>query len=292
MEITLRIVVGLDGSEESLDALRIARQEAVLRGCDLDVVMAWDYLDQSGIPEDVPFDPHYSQEQAQARVEELVAIAITDLDAPVVARAVCDHAASALIDAGDGAELLVVGARGTGGFLGLRLGSVSQKVLTHAPCPVLIVRPGAAPGQNGPTDGPVVVGVDGSEHSRRALRWALDEAALRRVRVLAVHGWSPSAIETGTFPSSAVPVDAFEEGARTLVDAELGRARKESPDQEVEGRSVYAGGARALIDASRGASLVVVGARGRGGFAGLLLGLVSQQVAHHAECPVVVIPAR
>lgn len=284
METASRIVVGIDGSKESLDALGLARAEAVMRGGQLEVVLAWDYLDQPGFPEKAPFDPHYTHEQAQATVEQFVAAAIADLDPPVIARAVCDHPASALIDAGVGAELLVVGARGTGGFLGLRLGSVSQKVLTHAPCPVLVVRAGAAAADNGSTDSPVVVGVDGSEHARRALRWALHEAALRRAPVLAVHGGMPST-------ATATGAGAFEQDARSVVDAEIVWARQEAPDQEVDGRAVTTGGPRALIDASSEASLVVVGARGRGGFTGLLLGSVSQQVAHHAECPVVVLRA-
>lgn len=288
MEITSRIVVGVDGSEGSLDALGAARQEAVLRGAALEVVLAWDYLAQPQREGEVSFDPHYSQEQAQAHVEALVEAAVPKGDPPVVVRAVCDFAATALIDAGADAELLVVGSRGAGGFGGLRLGSVSQKVLTHAPCPLLIVREGADPAPGGP----IVVGVDGSEHSRAALRWALQEASLRRAPVLAVHGWSQPMLASGTFAATVPPTEAFEEGARELVDAELARAGDEAPGVAVESRTVCAGGARAVLEASSGASLVVVGARGRGGFAGLLLGSVSQQVAHHAECPVVVLPIR
>ncbi len=289
MDETARIVVGVDGSAGSLAALALALREARLHGGTVEAVMGWDHLNQPGSPDDHPFDPHYTPERAQAFLDELLAGAADD-DPPVVARAVCDHPASALLDAGQDADLLVVGDRGHGGFLGLRLGSVSQKVLHHAPCPVLISR------GDGGTEAdarPVVAGVDGSEASRHALEWAGSEAVRRGVRLVAVHGWDlpPAAAPSPLAdPFILLPIDAFEEGARALVDSEVAALREQVPEVDVEARTDGIGPGQALMEAAEGAALVVVGTRGRGGFSGLLLGSVSQQLAHHSPCPVVVVP--
>ncbi|WCO66063.1 universal stress protein [Iamia majanohamensis] len=289
MDETARIVVGIDGSEGSLAALAVARQEAALLGAPVEAVMAWDHLDQPG-PE--PFDPHYSAEKAQAWLDAVLARAVTDEGPAVTGRAVCGHPATVLLDAGAGADLLVVGARGHGGFLGLRLGSVSHKVLHHAPCPVLVCRERAA-GEVPSTDGrPVVVGADGSAPSRRAMVWAAEEAVRRGVTLVAVHGWGLPSAASGPLadPSAFSLSEAFSEAALELVTEEAARVRKEVPAVEVEVRSDGTGAAPAVLDAAEGAALVVVGSRGRGGFAGLVLGSISQQVAQHAPCPVVVVP--
>ncbi len=290
MDETARIVVGIDGSEGSLAALAVARQEAALVGAGVEAVMAWDHLDQPG-PE--PFDPHFSAEKAQAWLDEVLAGVPADDGPPVTGRAVCGHPAAVLLDAGAGADLLVVGARGHGGFLGLRLGSVSHKVLHHAPCPVLVCRERGADEAPRPDGRPVVAGADGSEVARRALVWAAEEAVRRGVPLVVVHGWGLPSTASGPIadPSAFSLSEAFSEAAMELVTEEGARVRKAVPDVEVEVRSDATGAAPALLDAADGAALVVVGSRGRGGFGGLLVGSVSQQVADHAPCPVVVVPA-
>jgi nucleotide-binding universal stress UspA family protein len=137
----------------------------------------------------------------------------------------------------------------------------------------------------------IVVGVDGSEHSDRALSWAIDEARLRGVRLQAVSVWHVPALVYGGsgFTSSVGTVvdDAFREvaeesattAARTAHDAGL------EVDVDVEhGQTVDT-----LLEAAEDAQLLVVGSRGHGGFAGLLLGSVSAQCAHHAPCPLVIV---
>lgn len=289
MDTTPLVVVGLDGSPGSMAAMDLACEEATLRQAHLEVIWAWRDLDRPSPFWEVGFDPNEIQLWAQRRLEEIVARSPAARDLRVVARAVNDAPATALIEAASRAALLVVGARGRGGFLGLRLGSVSQKVLGPAPCPVLVAREGDSTDQSG-GQGTIVVGVDGSEPSRRALRWALTEASLRSAPLFAVHGWSVPPVLTGTLPSAYPPADVFEKGARLLVDAELDRAGREAPEVVVDGRSVCASGAAALIDASAGASMLVVGSRGRGRMTGLILGSVSHQVANHAHCPVAVVP--
>ena len=254
----------------------------------VEAVMAWDYLDQPRVRGEA-FDPGYSQEKAQAHLEALLAAEGVADGPPVTVTAVCDHPVAALIEAGERAELLVVGARGHGGFLGLRLGSVSQKVLDHAPCPVLVVREGVGTDE-GDVGGQVVVGTDGSEASHVALRWAAREAALRSVGLLVLHAWSAPTIDPVAFASTVPAIEAFAEGAQEVVAVQIEAARAEAPGVRVEGQDVCGGAASMLIEASPGAGLVVVGGRGRGGFTGMVLGSVSHQVAHHAECPVAIIP--
>ena len=133
----LRIVVGVDGSELSRSALSRAAFEAATHGASLDIVHAWNYLDQPG-PD---FDPHYGEARARERIDTFVTEVLGD-DRPEHTNLVLinDHPAPAVVEAAAGAYMVVVGARGLGGFKGLVLGSVSHHVVQHAPCPVLVVR--------------------------------------------------------------------------------------------------------------------------------------------------------
>ncbi|HET9443136.1 MAG TPA: universal stress protein [Acidimicrobiales bacterium] len=130
------VAVGVDGSEGSRRALRWAAAEARLRGAGLRVVQAWTYLDQPGDR----FDPTFAEDDVRRQLQaELDAIGPEAEGLAVELVAVCDLPVRGLLDASDGADLLVVGARGLGGFEGLLLGSVSQQVAHHARGPVVIV---------------------------------------------------------------------------------------------------------------------------------------------------------
>ncbi len=136
----------------------------------------------------------------------------------------------------------------------------------------------------------IVVGIDGSEASKAALRWAAQEARLRHARVQAVHAWwIYPMLRPGSLPAPDQGVgDDATELVRTFITETLG----EKPDVEITPVSVQGEQASAaLVDAAEGADLLVVGSRGAGGFSGLLLGSVSQQCAHHARCPVVIVRA-
>lgn len=141
----------------------------------------------------------------------------------------------------------------------------------------------------------IVVGVDGSGHSRRALRWAIDEARTRGAVLEVVHAYVPPESLYAPYShlewqeiSARLEKDARADAERLLDDV---IAEQVAPDVEVH-RTIQATRqpARLLISLARDADLLVVGSRGRGGFAGLLLGSVSQQCVHHAPCPVVVVP--
>ena len=284
------IVVGVDGSAHAAQALRWAAREGDLHGWPVRAVLAWDLFDQphAGAP-DGPgrFEPTYDQSSAEEVLETIVAEALGAGRARDVDRlAVCDLPAPALLDAGAGAELLVVGARGVGGFKGLLLGSVSQHVLHHSVVPVAVVRGLAAPD----IGGRVVVGVDGSPTSKRALAWAVDEAGLRRAALTAVTAWHPPYGLGGPFASMSFDSRPYEEAAGALLDAALdGVDTSGLPDPPQ--RAVRLGSAAGeLLDVSRGSDLVVLGSRGLGALAGMVLGSVTSQVALHADCTVVVLP--
>lgn len=135
-----RIVVGVDGSPGSAQALRWAADEADRCGAALTAVTAWGFLEQHP-PDGAPFDPHFDETTALANLRDHLDRALGAERAPSVeARAICDLPARALVEAASDADLLVVGARGLGGFKGLLLGSVSQHCLQHANVPVAVVR--------------------------------------------------------------------------------------------------------------------------------------------------------
>lgn len=278
-----RFIVGVDGSDNSADALRWASREAQVRGATVTALLAWNFLDQYHLDEDTTFDPDYGEDEAWRALEAAVQRALGERAADVQLEVVCDLPATALLDASEDADLLVVGARGLGSFRGLVLGSVSQRCLEHATCPVMVVH--GTPGARAAHDR-VVVGVDGSEPSATALGWAVEEARLRGAALEVVHAWDvPYAAE---FTLVGDAYEAAQRGAEEVVDHMLVAAGLE-PDDVVR-TVVQASPVLALTDAAAGADLVVVGSRGRGGFTGLLLGSVSHQVSRHAAVPVVVVP--
>jgi nucleotide-binding universal stress UspA family protein len=132
-----RVVVAVDGSDPSRRALERAAIEARAHGARLEVLRAWNYLDQPG----PHFDPNFGEDTVKAELEQMVQEVLGgDRPDDMVLLPVNDLPARAVIDAGHGAWMVVLGARGLGGFKGLLLGSVSQQVVNHAPCPVLVVR--------------------------------------------------------------------------------------------------------------------------------------------------------
>lgn len=279
------IVVGLDGSEGAARAALWAHREADLRGVGLTAVLAWDYLNQHHADGHEAFDPAYTESDAIEALDALVEHALGARGANVARLPVCDRPAHALIGAGAGADLLVVGARGVGGFKGLLLGSVSQHVLLHAPCPVAVVHGDDEPE---PIVGRVAVGVDGSVESTDALAWAAEEARARSAALVVVHGWNMPVAGIPPFVGEAFDEAAFAHAAEQLVEDALDKVSV-GPAVKVVRRVVRTNGTRALLEASHDADVLVLGARGLGGFAGMMLGSVSQHLARHATCPVVVI---
>ena len=283
----MTIYVGTDGSAGAAAALRWAAHEGELRGLPVTAVVAWDYLNQRRPKDGEEFDPAYSEDDALSVLDKWVVDALGAERASSVERvSVCDLPWRALVTVSQEADLLVVGARGTGGFLGLRIGSVSEHVLQEASCPVAVVHADAREGE-AVTEERIVVGVDGSETAARALAWALDEARARNARVRLVSAWSAPIM---AYPGAMQGAEIFEKAAEEILGDAERDADVHGLTHPIEREAAAGGAASALIDAARDATLVVVGSRGLSRARELVFGSVSHQVVHHAGCPVVVIP--
>lgn len=273
-----RIVVGYDGHTDAATALTWAARTSILTGQPLLVVIAT-------APDDlVPQHSLLTGEQveearasAHRALEEILLkdFTVEAREGPVV---------PVLLDAAEGAALLVVGSRGYGQMAGMLTGSVSQHLARHAPCPVVVTRPARHPGA-----GRIVVGVDGSGGSDAAVDFACRRAEHTGEQVVLIHGWRDTSA-TGTTRAD-VPsrfMDRIAQEERLLAEAVAG-VQADHPGVRIESEAIPVAAWRALADASATASLVVVGSRGRGAFAGMLLGSVSQDVMQHAECPVAIV---
>ena len=216
------IVVGVDGSANGAAALRWAVAEAALRTDRVVALFAWGYIPPGHAGDGRTFDPEYGSVDADAALVAAVEAAVGPERAGGIERQVIgDVPTKALLAASAGAELLVVGARGIGGFQRLLLGSVSEGCLHHATRPLAIIRSAAPPepaaaGGERQTSGParIVVGVDGSDSARRAMRWALEEARLRRAAVDVVHAWHVPYTVHSPFAGIPIAIEVVEKSAR------------------------------------------------------------------------------
>ncbi|MFE7804516.1 universal stress protein [Streptomyces sp. NPDC057430] len=284
------VVVGVDGSASSLAAVEAAAREARWRDAGLRVVHAflWPAMHVPLGPSPLGPPEGGLRNMVERVVAEAVARARSTAPGVDVSHAVVTGEPLTVLEAQSrAADLVVVGSRGMGGFVGLLIGSTAVHLAAHGQCPVLVVREG------GDEKGPVVVGVDGSAAGEQAIEFAFAEAALRGAPLRAIHAWTlwnapPSQMHEGADTYVDPPSELAEAEERLVSEALAGR-RERYPGVSVEPRALRSQTREALIEASRSAQLLVVGARGRGGFAGLMLGSVSQAVLHHARCPVVVV---
>lgn len=262
-----QIIVGYDGSVGARAALTWAAEEAGLRRASVLVLCVQDEP-TGGLP------AARTGGIAPGGDAEEVAADILDGQLHDVRRE-RGHPAERLVAACGQDDLLVVGSRGRSALAGAVAGSVSRACVHAAPCPVVIVR--ALP----PAGGPVVVGVDSSEHARRALRVGAEEAGLRGVPLRAAHAvhWDPLGEEL-LVPST----EELVAWGRQLVATELERTGVRADVAVEPGHA-----AETLARMSADASLLVVGSRGRNPLVGLLLGSTSDWVAGHAPCPVLVV---
>lgn len=276
------IMVGYDGSPDSVDALDWAVLEARLRGAPVAVCHAWTPAAVPAAPSAEPgaSDParEYASRILSSGVRHVRESPVPDGVRPLLA---CGPAARVLCEQGSGAAMVVVGSRGGGGGItGLQLGSVGLQVAAYAQVPVTVVRGEwrPAPGRH---PAPVVVGADGSAASRAVLEFAIREAELREVPLVAVCALSDAA---GLLGIAHKVKDEF--------GAAVDRVQSTSPGVLVQ-RVVEQGPPRAtLLAAASSGQLLVLGARGRGGVDEMTLGSVSLALLHHAACPVTIIRDR
>jgi nucleotide-binding universal stress UspA family protein len=276
-----KIIVGTDGSTHATAAMRWAAQEAEVHGTTLEVVLAWSFLDQHHPDHSERFDTEYTEASARSALAAWIDEAL-GADTVVDQRVVCDLPVRALLDAGDAADLLVLGARGAGGFEGLLLGSVSERVAQLSSRPVAVVR-SPAPVRGGR----VVVGIDGSARSLEAMRWAAAEARAREADLDVVHAWRLPVMASPAVMSVVPDFSVLEDSGRAVLEAAL--ADPALSGLRVSPHFVHGSAAQALMARADDAGLVVAGTRGLGRLSGAVLGSVSRQLLHHAPCPVVVI---
>lgn len=272
------IVVGVDGSEQSRRAVMWAAEEARRTGGAVEAVHAWIVV--IGTP--VVGQMAYNAEDAEALAERFLDEAIGPVDeASLVApirRVVTEGRATCVLEKRAAtADLLVVGTRGRGGFRCLLLGSVAEDLLHRSPCPLVLVPP-SAPEPSGAT----TVGVDGSEESIAALRWATSRrtAGARPIVVL-------YAVNFHDVPASTTSVTrCFEDGARSWLRGLIAGSGINPSAVTIE--VVDDSPSHALVERSRQGDIVVVGYRGAGRVRSILAGSVTRHLAHHGASPVVV----
>ena len=195
-------------------------------------------------------------------------------------------AGEALVEVAELTEMLVVGARGSGGSGGLRLGSVSRHCVHHAQCPLVVVHSEPVSPAESAASRRIVVGIDGSLGSDGALNWALEEAERRNADVTALFVWQYPPV--GAF--IAAPVVGYETEADRVIEAARAKAARWRPAVHLDAESRLGAAVPALIETSRRADLLVVGRRGRNRLRTALLGSTASQCADDATCPVVIVP--
>lgn len=287
------VVVGYDASERSAAAVRWAAQEAARTASPLLVVHVWGFAHQRTGGAGTSWLGAQVVAGVQAVADEGVAVAL-EAAPQVHARGFVGHGppAQVLVDHSRDARLVVLGRHGTGWVREAVVGSVAAGVVQHAFCPVAVVPEG-----EWSVHGVVVVGVDGSAGADLALDTAAEHAQARDAELRVVTSWTSVPV-TSTMSYWVVAYPDASPDQLALAHAEqvqeVARARLARTAPEVKASWEIAEGRAAdvLARASRSADLVVVGARGRGGLAGLLLGSVSRGVVRRAECPVLVTRAR
>jgi nucleotide-binding universal stress UspA family protein len=285
------VVAGVDGSPGSLAAVEWAAREAERRHLGLRLV--------HGYVQPVPYatfgyPAHDIEVEVPLRqVRAMLADAAAGVrrrhpDLWVESALIGGSPAGVLVRESRLGTLVVVGARGQGGFTGLLAGSVSTQLAAHAHSPVVVVRP---PDDEHAATRPVVVGVDGSAESTAALGFAFDAASARGVGLVAIYAWQ-ALPTTNLGPVTRChydPAQARAEAARMLAE-QLAGWQEKYPDVPVERRAILSfNPAETLVEASADAGLVVVGSRGLGGFTGMLLGSASRALVHHAHCTLAVV---
>ncbi|AGL16960.1 universal stress protein [Actinoplanes sp. N902-109] len=283
---TRAIIVGADGTDSSNAAVDWAAGEARRRDLPLRIVHAFDWEWR-----EARFDLHSEYIDIARKIADAIAGAAEDRarkvapDLAISTDALVGHAAPRLLEVSRDAAMLVVGSHGRGGFTGLLLGSVSQRVATHAPCPMVVVR-----GRDDVADGPVVAGVDDSPMAGTVLAEAFATAARTGCPLTVVRAYLP-VIPLWLADVAPASVDTPDQDAeeRAQLDRQLAPWRTRYPDVPLTTEVTHRSAAAALTEASRQARLVVVGSRGHGVVAGSLLGSAGLQLLHHAGCPVMVV---
>jgi nucleotide-binding universal stress UspA family protein len=285
---SLGIVVGIDDSPAARLAVQWAARNAELRKVPLTLVHAISPEVSTMLRTPLPAGlMRWQQDHGRRLVDEALKVVEEASQrggpAGVHSEIFSSAAVPTLVDLSKDAELVVTGAQGSGRWPGRLIGSVSSGLLRHAHCPVAIIHD-QDPAIPYPSQAPVLVGIDGSPASELATAIAFDEASRRHVGVIALHAWSD--LDVSEWPGIDWP--ATQSMAEEVLAERLAGWQEQYPDVQVSRTVMQAQPARQLVERSDEAQLVVVGSRGRGGFAGMLVGSVGETVAQMARVPVIV----
>ncbi len=289
------VVVGVDGSDSAVRAVRWGAAEAARRRVPLRLVIAF------GWPAEVPAGhPHHGdayRERLLGRSREHLAAAAAVASAAqpgidVEQQLIVGSPVAALGAEARRAQLVVIGDRGLSRVEGLLVGSVAMALAAHAECPVVIVRwaqDGTAQRESAGTGTlPVVLGVDGSATSEAAIAFAFEAAAARQVSIVAVHTWSGMVFDPSV-ASMGIDWAAVEEAERELLARQLAGWQEKYPATFVEQLVTRDRPAHGLLEQAARAQLVVIGSRGHGEVVGLVLGSVGNALVHRSPCPVAIV---
>lgn len=284
------VVAAIDGSARDASVVDWAASEAALNDAPLHLVHALDlgaplsaYGEILSSPQLVDQIENESSETLRKAAERASA---AEPGIAVTTAMPTGSPAGAVLDAAEGAGVLVVGSRRTTAASRAVLGTTTLSIASHATIPVVVVPEGCEISG----DDRIVVGIDGSAHSRLAAEFALDLAARTQREVVAVTMWHVEVVGGIVVTEPGSPEwESVEARYRDLVESTIKPAREAHPDVPVTVEVHRGRAAETLVEASKGADLLVVGSRGRGGFRGLLLGSISQRVLESATTPVAVL---
>lgn len=287
------VVVAVDGSAASHNAVRWAANTANKRGIPLRLASSYtmpQFLYAEGmVPPQELFDD--LQSETMEKIDEARAIAHEVAPELKIGHTIAEGSPiDMLLDMSRDVTMIVMGSRGLGGLSGMVMGSVSAAVVSHASCPVVVVREDNTVNES-TKYGPVVIGVDGSDVSQKATEIAFAEADARGSELVAVHTWMDMQVQASLAGLSAAQ-QQWEEVEREQIDMLTERLQpltERYPNVEVRKVITRDRPVRALVENSEGAQLLVVGSHGRGGFKGMLLGSTSRALLQSAPCPMMVV---
>ncbi|MFF0223998.1 universal stress protein [Streptomyces sp. NPDC004629] len=294
------ITVGLDGSPGSRAAAAWAAREAELRGLPVKLVQVWEPVPAPMAQASLlgaETQQHWTERIPRESAEGL---RLRHPGLEVSTEHVTGRPAEVLARTAKDVELLVLGSRGLSGIGGFLVGSVGLAVIAHAERPVVLVRageqaadehekdPAGAPSSTTPFR-PVVLGLDVNSPDEALIGFAFEAAARRRAPLRVVHGWNPPPYFAYGMTLDPGVQQSLAEGDAAALTEVLRPWRQKFPDTEVVEESRFGSPSTLLIDASRGASLVVVGRRARRSLVGAHIGTVTHAVLHHVTAPVAVV---
>ncbi|EON33518.1 Universal stress protein [Gordonia terrae C-6] len=295
--LTASTIVGIDGSATARAAACWAARDALLHHSPVELISA--ACPSAGLVAESPHSLDPLRRRAERALSESNRAiressgAAAESPVRIATRVECAPPIPTLLEASSAARVLVVGNRGHRAGDRVALGSVALALAEHSRCPLTVIRdPGSTPPER--TSAAVVVGVDGSPASRLAATSAFEQAAVRGVPVTVVHAWRDSdgsdVDPTAPSPEHGLAWRALRATVATWLDDELTGLRHDHPAVRVRCAIVRDRPARALLDHAQAAQLVVVGARGRGGFDRMLVGSTTLAVLQRARCPVLIVP--